>query len=179
MHGQGRKLRSSGSLFRRLIHSSHSSPCLVSVDPGACSGVAVVTISAVPKLLFYREIRSSRKMDPLPSSVIQEIAEQYHPSEAVIEDQYLDKNVDSMKKLAWSVGGWQLACRISGIPFSMLFAKCWQTATFGKKTRTRAELKTASMSLSRAETKQNLSVDVSDAYCMGRYRAIERHFSSR
>lgn len=145
--------------------------CVLSIDPGAHSGIAVVELSRRTRLLHFQAVRFRQKEGPSPSKIVLEIVDEFAPAEAVIEDQYLDKNADSLKKLSWNVGRWQEACAAAHLPWQMIFAKTWQSALFGSRLR-RDALKASSVALAKAETKQALSPDVADAYCIGRYWAV-------
>lgn len=132
-------------------------------------------MSATPqtKLLFSQAVNFSRKIKPNPSALVRNLAAEFSIREAVIEDQYLSKNPDSLKKLSWNVGRWQEACASAGVSYTMLAAKTWQTVILGSTRMKREQIKMVSAQVARAETGQSLSEDVSDAYCIGRYWVIQ------
>lgn len=154
---------------------------VIGIDPGNHSGVVVLSVGPSPKLLRWEKLNINGKKSPTPTRLVQSILDEEDSLvvSAAIEDQYLAKSVKSMKVLTRTSGRWMEAFLSVGIPISWVTPSTWQSAVFGRSAKTRDQYKLASVHLAKSETGIDLPVDVADAYCIGRYHAIQLHRASK
>lgn len=147
---------------------------ILAIDPGANSGLAVVSPGPPIKLVAYHHYRfNNRKYSRCPSEVVRGIVEQFRPSFAIIEEQFHRRNLNTLKVLARNSGRWQEACEAAGLKVEWVNPRTWQSAIFRGAGRTRDQLEIAYTSLARSETRvSDLPVDVAAAYCLGRYGVV-------
>lgn len=150
---------------------------VLAVDPGSIkTGLAVVSVSVRPRLLAWALVKMSTAA---PSARVLELLEAHQITSAAIEDQYLARNANTLKKLSRAAGRWEEACEAAGIPVKYVAPSSWQDKTLRGAGRHRPQLKAASMAVAQAETGIALPEDVADAYCLGRYLAIKLFFAAQ
>lgn len=153
---------------------------LLAVDPGSISGWAVVSITLNPMLLVYGNANMSKGS---PTTIIIERilsnAAVPPPERCVIEDQYLDKNVDSLKKLARSAGRWEEACISSGMTVDYVPAASWQRSELSAVRQiARKERKRMSIAKVHGIWGVRASEHIADAALLARYAAIHACYES-
>ena len=113
------------------------------------------------------------KKDENPVRVVRDIVNLHSDRvvRGVIEDQYLGKNPDSMKKASRAAGRWEEACVENGLLVSWVHASDWQSHVLGVRKGKRDQLKKVAQTIARSETKVSLTQDESDAYLLGRFSA--------
>lgn len=124
---------------------------VLAIDPGAVSGWALLTVgpSPQPVLTGTLHVTKPAKHQPeTPSALVRLVAEEAAVRcitivRAVIEDQYLDKNPDTLKKLARSAGRWEEALVAAGLPVEYLAASAWQSRELGMRGARREVLRRA------------------------------------
>jgi Holliday junction resolvasome RuvABC endonuclease subunit len=162
---------------------------VIGIDPGATSGWAVLTVELSPKLLISDMMtwpkKGTKKDVPAntPSGIVACIIDVmrrfgHTVAGAAIEDQYLARNPDSMKKLARNGGRWEEACRCAGIPVEWVNTAVWQSKELGTSKITSAEVKRRCIVKAKGLWGQKLNEHESDAAMIGRYFAI-RYFADR
>jgi len=146
---------------------------LISIDPGATSGVAVLTIEAQPKLRYcgHFKMESNVFID-----CIRELCEIFTVTKAVIEDQYLNKNVNTVKKLSRIVGRWQESLIREGLEPIEIYPQTWQSKELGTTKATRTVRKKIAQDKAQHLFGRILTQDESDASLLGRYAAIEEFY---
>lgn len=143
---------------------------ILSIDPGNKSGVVVATISKVPKLLYHTVWnRLSKYSNIRPSHIVEGLMFQFDIQCAVIEDQYLSKNVKTLMRLSKTAGAWEEACLAKGIPISSVDASKWQAAILGKRRGKRDAIKKLYMAIAKMDTGISLPPDASAAWCLARF----------
>lgn len=161
---------------------------IMSTDPGATSGYAVLSVGLQPKLLICKAVTWPKPGTPkdlpvntphgLVGSVIDMIGQQGHTIiGAAIEDQYLGLNADTLKKLARNGGRWEEAYRCRGIPVSWVAPASWQARELGTSRIERAEVKRRCMVKVRGLWNVTLKENEADAAIIGRYHAIRIAFA--
>jgi len=160
---------------------------IVGIDPGATSGWAVVTVEMNPKLVLSDSIKwpkpGEKKYNAanIPSAVAVAITEAMRRFDhdiwsVAIEDQYLSRNPDSMKKLARNGGRWEEAWLRLGCPVEWVNTQKWQSAELGTcrvdsaEVKRRAEMKVLGL------WKQKISSHAADAALIARFVAIRLAF---
>ena len=168
LHGRG--------VFRVTRH-------VIGIDPGVSSGIAVVTLEPVPKLVNHLAVRVDRE---LPSHVLDGLCG--HDIAAVaIESQYVSVNVASALRLAQIAGRWEEAVlAFGGLNFGQLIGNQPLTTLFwvkpnewqshmlsgfvGRRTKRDARKKAAkTIALMRWGVK--LETDVADAALIAAFQA--------
>lgn len=153
------------------------------IDPGATSGWAAVTVEHNPALLLFDAMVMPKPGAPkdippnTPSAVAEGIVEQFrrlgHTIVAVaIEDQYLSKNPDSMKKLSRNAGRWEEAWRRLGFPVVWVNAQVWQSAELGTSRIDSAEVKRRCAMKVLGLWRKKVGAHSADAALIARYHAI-------
>lgn len=156
---------------------------VVAIDPGATSGWAVVTVEPNPKLLASDSMtwpKAGTKKDVpanTPSAVAEELVGTLHRFGHVvvavaIEDQYLSRNPDSMKKLSRNGGRWEEAWRRLGIPVEWVNTQKWQSAELGTCRIDSTEVKRRCAMKVLGLWNQRLSEHATDAAIIARYHAV-------
>ena len=148
---------------------------ILAIDPGATSGLAVISVSIHPELLHSETIRVK---DIDPCAVIKCLCFDFKIEAAVIEDQYCHRNVDTLKKLVRNAGWWEQACRCNGMEVTYVMATSWQSSELGRGMK-RAQLKNAAKLKAKALWKTDLKSDAADAAMLGRYFAMRTHLNLR
>lgn len=146
---------------------------VLSIDPGEMSGLAVVTAEAAPKLLKCICAMPHKERAPFVDGFIGNFLEE-ELSVAVIEDQYLGVNPDSMKKLARNSGRWQEACIANGLEVRFVMPSVWQSSELGRGKR--EQLKKMAVEKCRGLWKVDLESDAADAALLGRYVALKMFY---
>lgn len=140
---------------------------LLAIDPGQVTGWAMIDIET-EKVLLFGEVKTGDQFYISQLGELMEAADLL-----IVEDQYLDKNVDSTIKLAALRGGIEMLWAVKkhnktlGINCLAIKPPKWQTALNIPTKARRWQRKRASMFQAKALTGQKLSQDVSDAVCMG------------
>lgn len=143
---------------------------ILSIDPGNKSGVVVATIAETPKLLYHTVWnRLSKYSNIRPSHIVEGLMFQFDIQCAVIEDQYLSKNVKTLMRLSKTAGAWEEACLAKHIPISSVDASKWQAAIIGKKRGRSAALEKSYMAIAMRDTGVALPSDASAAWCLARF----------
>ena len=161
---------------------------VIGIDPGATSGWGALTVEGVPDLLLHDRRTwpkpGTKKDTPknTPSGVVDELIEMlgrlgHTVVGAAIEDQFLKKNPDSMKKLARNGGRWEEAFRSRGIPVEWINAQTWQTRELGSCKIDTAEVKRRCMQKARGIWNKRLRQDEADACIIGRFHAVRKAFA--
>lgn len=154
---------------------------IISVDPGSSSGWSVLSIDINPKLIMYGIVNFSKRKGSIDSYIKKIVLEcnkkKIFIRSAIIEDQYLNKNVKSTISLARNSGRWQEALLNSEIESSFIQASVWQSKTI--KLQNRIQLKKSSVLISKSLWNVELPVDVSDSALMGRFYAITEHLKRK
>ena len=137
---------------------------LIAIDPGSTSGIVAMTIEMVPKLV-WREVWK-KKDGELPTDIIKHGLHcvQY----AVIEDQYLGKNANSMKILTRIGGRWEEACANNGLDVKWIPPKTWQTKILGRGNMKRDQIDKMMKLVARQDTGIKLTADECAAWCIGK-----------
>lgn len=100
----------------------------------------------------------------------------------VIEDAYLDKNVDTVKALSRLVGRWQQAFEALGVTTRLVMADVWQRAILtGLITgaANRQARKKAAQIWAKATYHKALSEDEADAAALATFEMRQRRFNRR
>lgn len=156
---------------------------VIGIDPGATSGWAGVTISHNPALVLTNHLEmpkpGTKKDTPsnTPSAIVESLVEGLrqlgHTVVAVaIEDQYLSKNPDSMKKLSRNSGRWEEAWRRLGYPVEWVNTQTWQSAELGTHRIDSAEVKRRCAMKVLGMWRTKVVSHESDAALIARYVAI-------
>ncbi len=146
-------------------------PAVLAIDPGNTSGVVVVSLERVPKLLHH-EVWKVKSKGPMPSKIVGRLVGEYDIQQAVIEDQYLNKNVHSMKKLARTSGRWEEACIVHGLKVRWVQPSKWQSKVIGRIAKDRGPIDKVMRMIAHQDTRTQLTADESAAWCLGRYSAV-------
>ncbi len=146
-------------------------PAVLAIDPGNTSGVVVVSLERVPKLLHH-EVWKVKAKGPLPSEVVGRLVGEYDIKYAVIEDQYLEKSVYSMKRLTRTSGRWEEACLVHGLDVRWVQPSEWQSKVIGRIAHVRDQIDKVMRMIAFQDTKTPLTADESAAWCLGRYSAV-------
>lgn len=144
---------------------------LLAIDPGATSGLAVLTLEPRPRLL-HSETHKFTKAPETPSQVVSRLLAAHPITSAVVEDQYQEKNVQSLKKLARISGRWEEACKVAGLQVVFIYPSTWQSKVLKGVARKRAELKQAARMVAASEVGRLLPENEADAFLIGRYVAV-------
>lgn len=147
--------------------------CVIGIDPGNKTGIAVVTIAGRPRLVHSSVENLSKTSPYIWFDGLDERLTDLKVVCCAIEDQYLDKNIDSLKKLARTSGRWQEAALSHGIKVEFVAATTWQRAVLGRSAKKRDVLKRSSVAIAEAETGIKMKSDAADAFCLARYFAVE------
>lgn len=146
---------------------------LLSIDPGATSGVAVVSMGKRPGLLHH-EVWKNKNGGVRPSGVVLRLLEQYQIVRCVVEDQFLKDNPLTLKKLSRTAGAWEEACLAAGLEVDWVNAATWQARVLGRRMgRKREEIIKSYQMIARQDTGVELTPDESAAWCMGRFFVCE------
>jgi len=152
---------------------------VIGIDPGRISGIAIVTTDLQPKLLHASRCITSKKGSELAVSpfLVDAIkaASDYALYEliAVVEDQYIDKNMRTALTLAQRAGRWMEACLANGLKVERVAASSWQASELKGWKNKSTQLKKASQGKVIGIWGLNVGPDVADAALMARYRAIQ------
>ena len=160
---------------------------VIGIDPGATSGWAGVTVDHNPSLLLFDAIEwpkpgTTKDLPPnTPSAIAECIVESlrrlgHTVIVAAIEDQYLSKNPDSMKKLARNAGRWEEAWRRIGIPVEWVNTQVWQSAELGTSRIDSAEVKRRCKMKVLGMWRKKVVNHAADAALIARYVAIRIAF---
>lgn len=156
---------------------------VIGIDPGATSGWAAVTVDPNPALLLFDSIAWPKKgtKKDLPANTPSAIAEGIIDTlrqfghvvvEVAIEDQYLSRNPDSMKKLSRNAGRWEESWRRLGIGVEWINTQKWQSAELGTARIDSAEVKRRCGMKTRGLWNRNVGQHAADAALIARYWAI-------
>ena len=112
---------------------------VLGIDPGSEPGLALLTVEPSPTPVLTRRFHFPKPpLGQLPSPtelvaclLVDAERAGVQVAKAVIEDQYLDKNPDTLKKLARNAGRWEEACVANGLPVEYLPAVTWQAKELG------------------------------------------------
>ena len=147
---------------------------VIGVDPGATTGLAIVTAPG----LHRGEVRLYGHLvgkDIRPSQWMAQILHDLGASEVrvAIEEQYVGVNAHTAVILAQRAGRWQEAADAAGVPWEMVLASKWQPAMLAGMlgSRTRAELKRASVTVARMRWGVELKPDAADAALIAAWAA--------
>ena len=163
--------------MRARVTPSKPAGAVLAVDPGSRkTGLAVVSIAIRPRLLSWELVRMAKAQ---PSAQVLELHAAHRITSAAVEDQYLAKNANTIKKLSQAAGRWFEACAAAGIPVQYIAPSSWQDKTLRGAGRHRHQLKAGSIAVAQAETGLELPEDVADAYCLARYLAIKIFLNTR
>ncbi len=155
---------------------------VIGIDPGANSGIAVVSVEQQPRLLVSEQFNFSKArkgQDRTPTEVLIRlvaamIRQDTTVISATIEDQYVFKNVRSALTLAHNAGRWEEACRYNGIDVEYVLPSHWQrlelSGVTGRKAK-RDVLKRAARDITERCFGVRLSIDAADAALIGRHHA--------
>jgi len=150
---------------------------LLSIDPGQTTGWALINLET-EKVLLFGDVKTSYRF------YISLLGDRMEAADyLVIEDQYLDKNVDSLIKLAALRGGLEMLWAIRknnrtlGVNCLVVKPSVWQSALNIPKRADREQRKRASTFQAKVFTGKKLSQNISDAVCMG--LAIARRLNAR
>jgi Holliday junction resolvasome RuvABC endonuclease subunit len=157
---------------------------VLAIDPGETSGLAVVTVEAAPylRMVITRAADVQLPMTDI-AQILQSEGAQYEGrrangfpdiESAVIEDQFLGINPDSLKKLTRNSGRWEEACIANGLDVRFVMPSVWQTAELGKGKRD--QLKKMAVEKCRGLWGVELESDAADAALLGRYVALEMFY---
>ena len=141
---------------------------LLSIDPGKITGWARINIK-------NEKVELCGEVKVVDSGYIKELGCQMGFADyLVIEDQYLDKNVDSLIKLAALRGGLQMLWAVRknhktlGISCLLVKPSRWQAALNIPNKAGREQRKRASLFQAKALTRtKDITVNMADAICMG------------
>jgi len=108
---------------------------ILAIDPGAVSGWAIVSVGPSPEHVrsgTFHFTKSPKGQPVSPTELVTYLCAEANRDghtilRAAIEDQYLDKNVNTLKKLARNGGRWEEACEAAGIPVEYVAASTWQS----------------------------------------------------
>jgi Holliday junction resolvasome RuvABC endonuclease subunit len=156
---------------------------VIGIDPGATSGWAGVTVEHNPALLLFDSLAMPKpgtaKDVPantptfIAKSLVESLRRLGHTVVAVaIEDQYLSRNPDSMKKLSRNAGRWEEAWRWLGIPVEWVNAQVWQSAELGTSRIDSDEVKRRCAMKVLGLWRRKVGAHASDAALIARYLAI-------
>jgi len=150
---------------------------LLSIDPGRVTGWAMINLETEEVLLFG-EVKAGDRF------YISLLGDRMEDADyLVIEDQYLDKNVDSLIKLAALRGGLEMLWAVRknnftlGINCLAVKPSTWQSALNIPKRAGREKRKRASIFQAKVFTGKKLSENVADAVCIG--LAIARRLNAK
>lgn len=148
---------------------------ILAIDPGSrVSGIIVLSFSVRPKLLANIKYTFA-SITSCPTDLVHNLNLEFGIRNAFIEDQFMQKNVDSLKKLSRNAGRWQEACAFCKIPVEWVNAKTWQSKILKKLGgNNRAGLKKAAQFVAQVDTGVKLSSDCADAYCIGKYGILNK-----
>ncbi len=146
-------------------------PSLLAIDPGNTSGVVVVSLERVPKLLQH-EVWKIKAKGPRPSEIVARLVSEHDIKYAVIEDQYLEKSVYSMKRLTRTSGRWEEACLVHGLDVRWVQPSEWQSKVIGRIAHVRKQIDKVMKMIAYQDTRTQLTADESAAWCLGRYSAV-------
>lgn len=141
---------------------------VLTIDPGQRSGISIVTWGFNPALLFHAAY-DFKKQTETPSSLISRLVEAHNVGYAGIEDQYLGKNVDSLKKLSRTSGRWEEACAVQGIEVEFINTKTWESQVLKGLGKVHDQVKKAAEMVAKARSGISLKTDEADAFCIGIY----------
>lgn len=156
---------------------------VIGIDPGATSGWAALTVDPNPDLILFDSIawpKPGTKKDlpaNTPCAIVDALVDTlsrfgHTIIGAAIEDQYLSRNPDSMKKLARNGGRWEEACRRIGIPVEWINTQKWQSAELGTARIDSDEVKRRCSMKTRGLWNRKVGKHAADAALIGRYYAI-------
>jgi len=156
---------------------------VIGIDPGATSGWAGVTVEHNPTLLLFDAMAMPKPGTSkdiafnTPSAIAGRLIDDFRRLghtvvAAAIEDQYLSKNPDSMKKLARNAGRWEEAWRRLGIPVEWVNAQVWQSAELGTSRIDSAEVKRRCAMKVLGLWRKKVGKHSADAALIARYYAI-------
>lgn len=155
-------------------------PWVIGVDPGNHAAAAAVTVEPNPRLLMVQAWPCSKiAIMNTPTVVIDDLLHyaaklegvEPCPRRAVIESQYVDKNVQSTITLAHNAGRWEEACATHGIAIEFVQPSAWQARELGRGLRSEA-LKAAARRKAGALWNVALDEHQADATLIARYAAI-------
>jgi Holliday junction resolvasome RuvABC endonuclease subunit len=158
----------------QTITHGHS---ILGVDPGAVSGLALVSIDSNPYLLWSGQIPHNLSHEGALLKAIAAAIEADYPLYGIaIEDQFVGRNADSALKLAHSAGRWYECGIREGIVPQYVHPTTWQRAELGRvpfgQTKTAAIEKCAAL-WPRIGV---LSEHVADAALIARFAAIDEWY---
>lgn len=157
---------------------------VVGIDPGATSGWAVVTVSPGPALVLFdslawpkpgeRNDTPARTPSAIAESVSETLTQTGHTIVAVaIEDQYLSRNPDSMKKLARNAGRWEESWRRLGFRVEWINTQKWQSAELGTARIDSDEVKRRCARKVLGLWRKEVGKHAADAALIARYLAVK------
>jgi len=158
---------------------------VIGIDPGVSSGVSVVSVEKIPRLLRselfnFTKPRKGQFKTPsvlLANMIIEMDKERIDIIGAVIEDQYVGQNVRSSLTLAHNAGRWEEAIANIGVGCEYVLPSHWQRLELSGVTGGRAKrdvLKRAARDIAERHFAVRLSVDAADAALIGRYYARKK-----
>jgi Holliday junction resolvasome RuvABC endonuclease subunit len=153
---------------------------ILSIDPGETSGIAAVSVGAVPRLLWVGSLQLDKET---PSSrvnrIMLKVSESvFAISTAYIEKQYVGTNPHSALIISRRAGRWLEACLAAGLGVEWVSPQTWQSRMLAGLCSGRAkrkERKAACQHLARLRWGRSLSEDEADAAVMGAYAAEVMH----
>lgn len=165
---------------------------VIGIDPGAVSGIAVVTLEPAPKLVSHSKVRVDK--GNLPSTVLNNLRG-LDVAAVAIESQYVALNVSTAIRLAQTAGRWEeavLACGAfyfggdaSNRPITTLHwvkPSEWQAhmlnGFIGRRTK-RKQRKEAARSVALYRWGVELETDVADAAMIAAFQAEKMAFEMR
>ncbi len=160
---------------------------VIAIDPGATSGWAGLTVDPNPDLILFDSMEMPKSGTPkdtlartpsfIAASIVETLSSFGHSIVVVaIEDQYLSKNPDSMKKLCRNAGRWEEAWRRLGYPVEWVVAQTWQSAELGTSRIDSAEVKRRCAMKVLGVWRKKVGKHAADAALIGRYVAIRRAY---
>ena len=161
-------------------------PCVLGIDPGAASGIAVVTVEGNPRLMNYGKVRLDK--GETPTLALGELWKHIHDHLAavVIEDQFVAKNIKTAMRLAQTAGRWEEACiaAFPGIPVQWIKPNEWQQAMLARVMgrggqAKREQRKKAAVAVCLGRWGQELSTDMADAALIAAFVAEKMDFNKR
>ena len=164
---------------------------VIGIDPGAVSGIAVVTLSPKPELVSFAKVRLDK--GALPSKEL--LAHKSRDIAAVaIESQYVAVNISTAIRLAQTAGRWEeaalatlgIGCETgSNSPVAYLYwvkPNEWQSHMLkgfvGKRAK-RKQRKDAAISVALYRWGKQLESDVADAAMIAAFQSERMAFEMR
>lgn len=140
---------------------------VLGLDAAARTGFALVEKTVGPERLIEHGSVDTGTADIIQTFATNMATRRRAPDIVVIEDCYLDKNVQTLKALARLTGRWQQAFESMGLRTRLCMADVWQKRMLGQMGGAgRASRKKAAMTWCRAWFKAELDPDAADAACM-------------